>query len=69
MAEVRKHHPDDDDGLGKLVRDALGEKIRPQQPGRSPHPDDEQPGNQVTPDEPNAASLPSWQSDGPTFGF
>ena len=34
MAEIRKHNPDDDgDALGKLVRDALGEKIRPTQQG------------------------------------
>ena len=34
MAEIRKFDPDAGDGLQKLVRDALGENIRPIEPGQ-----------------------------------
>lgn len=33
MAETRTYEPDDGDGLGRLVREALGETVRPFQPG------------------------------------
>ncbi|MGO1487394.1 MAG: hypothetical protein ACTHWA_02410 [Arachnia sp.] len=70
MAEVRKHNPDDGDALGKLVRDALGDQIRPHAPGQSRGED-----GKTTMDEeeeatgPTASSLPSWPSDSPGFTF
>lgn len=70
MAEVRKHQPDAGDGLGRLVREALGERIRPTEPGRSGDgqrsSDQEQ---EPEPDEPSASSLPDWPSGGPAFTF
>ncbi len=70
MAEIRKHHPDADDGLGKLVRDALGEKIRPTQPGHSRKAVDEA-ASEEQPDSgvPSASSMPQWPSEGPGFTF
>ena len=59
MAEIRKHNPDAGDGIGKLVREALGETIRPVAPGKAPV-DEPAPTN----DETAAASLtslPSWE--------
>lgn len=35
MPETRTYEPDDGDELGKLVRDALGESVRPFEPGDS----------------------------------
>ncbi len=70
MAEIRKHHPDSDDGLGKLVRDALGEKIRPTQPGQSRKAVDEEAAEQPSDSGgPSASSLPQWPSEGPDFTF
>ncbi|MGV8846287.1 hypothetical protein [Tessaracoccus sp.] len=71
MAEVRKHEPDAGDGLGRLVREALGESIRPTQQGqRSPGRDqDESTHPDAAPHEPRAGSLPEWSSDGPAFTF
>ncbi len=74
MAEIRKHQPDEADGLGKLVRDALGEKIRPLQPGGGKQTDEQTTSSEPTHDEPtrgepSASSLPSWPSDGPAFSF
>lgn len=68
MAEVRKHNPDDADGLGKLVRDALGEQVRPHEPGRSQG----EAGETAEEEEetgPTASSLPSWPSGMPGFTF
>ena len=69
MAEIRKHNPDDGDGIGRLVRDALGEKVRPNEPGSTPKavtsaddPSDD--------DHPSAATLPTWPAtDGITLQF
>lgn len=70
MAEIRKHNPDDGDGLGKLVRDALGERIRPTDPGSTPHPaEDKDEGQEKDTTHPSASSLPSWSSDGQGFTF
>lgn len=71
MAEIRKHNPDAGDGLGKLVRDAMGERIRPTEPGQR-HDDDERqsPPEEADTEDLQAASLPLWpSSDGPTFTF
>lgn len=70
MAEVRKHNPDEADGLGKLVRDALGERIRPTQQGSEPKDMNDQ--EAVGHDDPpgtSASSIPSWPSDLPGFTF
>ena len=67
MAEIRKHDPEAGDGLGKLVRDALGERIRPIEPGSRR--DQDQATEDDVPEEPRAASMPSWPSDGPAFEF
>lgn len=69
MAEIRKHNPDAGDGLGKLVRDALGERIRPVEPGSHRPRDENQTEDEDVPDEPRASSMPSWPSDGPAFEF
>ncbi len=71
MAEIRKHNPDDADGLGKLVRDALGERLRPTEPGRTPHTaeDGEPAGRDDAPGPTSASALPSWASDGQSFTF
>lgn len=70
MAEIRKHNPDAGDGLGKLVRDALGDSIRPMEPGTRDEGGEQQPTKQdpAAPDS-RASSLPSWSTDGPTFTF
>ncbi len=70
MAEIRKHNPDDAEGLGKLVRDALGERIRPTEPGRTPSAaeDREAEGRDDAPAS-SASALPSWPSDGPGYTF
>ena len=70
MAEIRKHNPDAADGLGKLVRDALGGGVRPHEPGRregggdqsSPEPETDAEGT-------TASSIPVWPSDGPAYTF
>lgn len=70
MAEIRKHHPDADDGLGKLVRDALGERIRPTQPGQSGKSvEEEAPVEESDSGNLSASSLPQWPSDGPVFTY
>ncbi|MDO5736790.1 MAG: hypothetical protein Q4P15_09980 [Propionibacteriaceae bacterium] len=70
MAEVRKHNPDAGDGLGKLVRDALGESIRPHEAGSRQGAEGE---SSQTPEteqaEATASSLPIWPSDGPAYTF
>jgi len=70
MAEIRKHNPDEADGLGKLVRDALGERLRPTEPGQTPHSaeDQETEGQDNDPSH-SASALPSWPSDGRSFTF
>ncbi len=70
MAEIRKHNPDDGDGLGKLVRDALGERIRPVEPGSPPRAGgdrDIEDGDEG--ENPSASTLPSWPSEGQHFTF
>ena len=73
MAEVRKHKPDEGDGLGKLVRDALGESIRPAEPGRRQSDGDESSQETATESDESPASsvssLPVWPSDGPAYTF
>ncbi len=70
MAEIRKHNPDDADALGKLVREALGERLRPTEPGHTPHAreDQETEGRNDDPSH-SASALPSWPSDGQRFTF
>lgn len=70
MAEIRKHNPDDADALGKLVREALGERLRPTEPGRASGEakDEEAEGDDDTPG-PSVSALPSWPSDSPGFTF
>ena len=70
MAEVRKHQQDDADGLGKLVRDALGERIRPSEPGRvKPTPDNEAEEDSTKDTGPSASSLSSWMTQDGGFTF
>ncbi|RMB58409.1 hypothetical protein [Tessaracoccus antarcticus] len=71
MAEIRKHNPESGDGLGDLVRRALGETIRPTPPGQQATSETGDPHHGSTPpeDEPRADALPTWPSDGPTFTF
>ncbi len=70
MAEIRKHNLDDDDDLGRLVRDALGERIRPTEPGHTPPPAEEDETVHHEEDTaPTASTLSSWASDGPGFTF
>ncbi|MEO7588450.1 MAG: hypothetical protein ABIS84_10545 [Arachnia sp.] len=71
MAEIRKHQPDSGDGLGDLVRRALGESIRPTTPGKPLAPGDPGPGDGGAADEeaPRPDTLPHWDTDGPTFTF
>lgn len=68
MAEIRKHDPEAGDGLAKLVRDALGETIRPVEPGqRAPGhapADDVDEADETTP-----ASVPVWDDSAPTYNF
>lgn len=40
MPETRTYDPSEGEGLAKLVRDAMGENVRPTEPGSS-HDDDE----------------------------
>ncbi|MCC2593520.1 hypothetical protein LKO27_08875 [Tessaracoccus sp. OS52] len=70
MAEIRKFDPDAGEGIARLVREAMGESIRPVEPGSpkpelTPEPDE--------PDEPDADTGPaaswSWDESGPTFQF
>ena len=42
MAETRKYETGDGEGIQKLVREALGENIRPVAPGTQPEPAEEQ---------------------------
>lgn len=70
MAEIRKHNPDAGDGLGRLVRDALGDSVRPHEPGRPAEDNQQQPAEEdASTPERQASSLPSWPTDGPTFTF
>ncbi len=70
MAEVRKHNPDEADGLGKLVRDALGERVRPIEPGRGRgDAKDEETQGRDEATGPSVSSLPSWPSDSAGFTF
>ncbi len=74
MAEVRKHNPDEADGLAKLVRDALGGDVRPHEPGRTRHAagdqGDQEPEARDDDDTVrSAATLPSWAGDGQIFTF
>lgn len=59
MAEVRKFDPGDGDGIQKLVREALGENIRPVNPWELKTPDGDQPeGGGSTADGLTASTLP-----------
>ncbi len=70
MAEIRKHNPDDADSLGKLVRDALGEQVRPTEPGKASHAT-EGPESEERDDDAGASAskLPSWPPEGQNFTF
>lgn len=68
MAEIRKHNPDDDgDVLGKLVRDALGEKLRPTEQGQPSATDTTEEVEQAT--ESSAFTMTDWPFDGPDFPY
>lgn len=69
MAEIRKHDPDADDGLGKLVRDALGERVRPIEPGRAAAVDPSKGRDDDDDAAPSASSMPSWPADGQSWTF
>ena len=69
MAEVRKHNPDEADGLGKLVRDALGERIRPTEPGRGPDAKDHEADGLDDAPGSSASAFPSWPSELPGYTF
>lgn len=69
MAEIRKHDPDADEGLGKLVRDALGERVRPIEPGRAAAVDPSKPSGDEDDAAPNASTMPSWSADGQGWTF
>ena len=67
MAEIRKYEPGAGDGIGRLVREALGETIRPVMPG-SPREEPAAKG-QDAPDDHAVSTLPTWVQDGPTLSF
>ena len=68
MAEIRKHNPDDDgDVLGKLVRDALGQNVRPTEQGQPLASEDEKAEEQATGS--SAFSMTDWSFDGPDFPY
>lgn len=69
MAEIRKHNPESGDGIGELVRQALGEKIRPTTPGKRPAPQTDVDGHPDVERTPRADGLPDWPSDGPSITF
>lgn len=70
--ETRTYDPEDDGGIGKLVRDALGETYRPFEPGdpsrtRSAEQvdqDDEEDEAAEAHDNPLTAAWPSWEDVG-----
>lgn len=68
MAEIRKHNPDAEEGIAKLVRDALGETVRPVEPGqRGPG---QAPVEDVDEaDETSPTSVPIWDDSAPTYNF
>lgn len=68
MAEIRKHQPGSGEGIGRLVREALGETIRPVTPG-TPQPDDEAVLVRDAVDDHAVSTLPTWVPDGPTLNF
>lgn len=67
MAEIRKHDPDAGEGIGRLVRDALGETIRPVVPGSAGA--GAAPSDPVPDEAPTVSSLPGWPADLPKFNF
>ncbi len=68
MAEIRKYEPDAGEGIGRLVREALGETIRPVIPG-SPQPESQAVHGEDAPDDHAVSALPTWVQDGPTLNF
>ena len=59
MAEIRTHDSEGGSDLGRLVREALGETIRPITPGSDPgtvSPEDES----VAGEEDSLTALPQW---------
>ena len=67
MAEIRKYEPESGEGIGRLVREALGDTIRPVTPGVQPSPDGTQ--AQPIPDDHAVSALPTWTTGGPTLNF
>lgn len=69
MAEIRKHEPDAGDGIARLVREALGETIRPVEPGERPRAP--QTAEELAETEPEASPsrLPFWDESGPMYNF
>lgn len=57
MAETRKFNPDEGSGLQKLVREALGETVRPTAPGETREAAGTAP-EEPTVDESDAAKVP-----------
>lgn len=68
MAEIRKYNPDAGDGIGRLVREALGETIRPTEPGEPAKPV-ESADPEEEPEEAGPGRFGSWDGSGPTFQF
>lgn len=72
MPETRTYEPEDGDGLGKLVREALGETVRPFEPGdpsrlkSSEELDAEDEAERESSDDLNSftAAWPSWEDEG-----
>ena len=70
MAEIRKHNPEGGDGIGELVRRALGETIRPTTPGeRVAQAGDARDKAAADEDAPRADGLPNWPSEGFSITF
>lgn len=69
MAEIRKHNPDAGDDLARLVREALGETIRPVEPGPAAAPPGPDSADEPDPTSFSAADVPTWDPDGPMLQF
>lgn len=67
MAEIRKHNPDAGEGIARLVREAMGESIRPVEPGSRNQP------VEVSDEESDQAmdhtAVTFWDPEAQTFEF